>query len=718
MQSMMRYPGGDLAILGAETYPDPLAQTRARSRLTRQSRSTVASQRPEEGGPRKRPRLQEEEVGTREKDETKRARGRPRLDVSDQTAADRRRTQIRLAQRAYRNRKETTIQTLEKQVESLQQVNREMSNAFMEFHDSVVASGLLDNSTELGRQLLATKKRFITITQAGGDDIDANDHHEGRRRGSTSTTESIGSHRRRKEPLQPESQRNSPEHATEPSATKSPPQLYPGLTITHEPISQSYLTTAPATDLSLSIPTTSQAAEFLPTTTAPSISKAFDFATIDFDLDFLSQQPLAQLHPTVPSPYSTLPTPFSYASHETTFGRRYQRFAVERAHMLVTMPNPPLDQLNRTFGFCFLFESPDMIFQRTCRAIARRAGESLYNWQYPFYHLGGAGTHNLHQSGPGGPLNSTLTPEAGMKMQLNLQVGNQGTIDVLKPHAELTAGFAMGPFPPAVNSARDNFLDKDMKMYLPGFEGTYYDCDEVEFYFHQRGVVIPPGADSYTVEIYPAQFGVGGSAGAGWGEGPGGPPESGSGSLEELDLAYLDSLGGQNCDAPTTAAYVESLPSSMDFSSNSIISDDPPLFGYQQQQQQQHCTTTTTNKPLSTGAPQQANDSFEFSEVSPDNNSKNMFNLSSRSSESSSRSATENTTTTTTTTTTSFDQPLPVPPKQPQQMWNQRMLVTIDVNQLVNELTERAICLGRTPGIRVEEINAAFWKSLSMAVTL
>lgn len=85
---MMRYPGGDLAILGVETYPDPLAQPRARSRLTRQSRSTVASQRPEEGGPRKRPRLQEEEVGTREKDETKRARGRPRLDVSDQTAAD------------------------------------------------------------------------------------------------------------------------------------------------------------------------------------------------------------------------------------------------------------------------------------------------------------------------------------------------------------------------------------------------------------------------------------------------------------------------------------------------------------------------------------------------------------------------------------------------------------------------------------------------------
>ena len=85
---MMRYPGGDLAILGVETYPDPLVQAPARSRSTRQSHPNIAIQRSEEGGPRKRQRLQGADVGTHEKDETKRARGRPRLDVSDETAAD------------------------------------------------------------------------------------------------------------------------------------------------------------------------------------------------------------------------------------------------------------------------------------------------------------------------------------------------------------------------------------------------------------------------------------------------------------------------------------------------------------------------------------------------------------------------------------------------------------------------------------------------------
>lgn len=715
---MMRYPGGDLAILGVETYPDPLVQTPARSRSARQPNSTVVSQRSEEDGPRKRPRLQGTDGGTREKDETKRARGRPRLDVSDETAADRRRTQIRLAQRAYRNRKETAIQTLEKQVKNLQKVNREMCNAFMKFHDFAVASDLLDSSSELGRQLLATKERFITITEADGDDTDANDGHEGQRRGSTSTTDSIGSDRRRKGTIQLESHTNSPEYPTEPSAAESTRQLYPGLTITHEPMSQSYLAAAPDIELKTSLPTTSQVTEFQQTTTASSFPnvKTFDFPTVDFNFDFFSQsQTQPQIQPPIPSPYSSLSVPSSYASHEITFGRRYQRFAIERAHMLVTMPNPPLDKLSKAFGFCLLFESPDMIFQRTLKAIARSTNESLFNWQYPFYHLGGAGTHNI---GPGGPLNSILTLEAGMRMHLNFtsskqQVGNQGTIDVLKPHVELTAGFGMGPFPPAVNNARDNWLDRDMKMSLPGFQGEYYDCDEVEFYFHQRGVVIPPGADEYTVEIYPAQFGVCSVAGAG-----------GAGSLEELDLACLDSVV-QNF-APGGA--VGSPPSSMDYSSNSIISDDLPL--HQQQQPNKPLTpsgsgsmSSSLSPPSTTvcedwasrflGVPQQpqhANDSFDFSDPSPENN--NMY-MSPKSSQSS-RSAT---TGTGSTAPIPFEQHRP-PLRQPQQMWNQRMLVTIDVNQLVNELTERAICLGRTPGIRVDDINAAFWKSLSMGVSL
>ena len=592
-----------------------------------------------------------------------------------------------------------------------------MNNAFMKFHDFAVANGLLDSSSELGRQLLATKEKFITIVQAGGEDLDANDGHEGRRRGSTSTTDSVGSDRRRKATTtQPEPQTNPPEYMI--TRSPEPPQLYPGLTITHEPISQSYLTPSTNPDLSLSIPSTNQAAEFQPTTTAPgtTFSKSFDFTTIDFNFDFLSApqaQPQPQPHqPQISSPYSSLPAPSSYASHEITFGRRYQRFAVERAHMLVTMPNPPIEKLSKAFSFCLLFESPDMIFQRTLETISRSANESLHNWKYPFYHLGGAGTHLL---------NSTVIFHPGMKM--HLQIGNQGTVDVLKPHPELTAGFGMGPFPPAVCDARDKWLDKEtMKMLMPGLDGEFYDCDEVEFYFHQRGVKIPPGADRYTVEIYPAQFG--------------GRPASGS--LEDLDLACLDSVV-HNC----IPGEQGSPPSSMDYMSNtSIISDDfspyqkpsattkPLTPGEYSSSLSPPSTTCSAAQDWSSrflGVPQhtqQANDtSFDFSvsefgsPARTDNSSNNSMYASPRSHHSSSHS-----TGSATTTNTSFDQaPPPVlstSPPQPQQIWNQRMLVTIDVNKLVQELVEGAICLGRTPGIRVEDINAAFWKSVEMSVPL
>ena len=81
----------------------------------------------------------------------------------------RRRTQIRLAQRAYRNRKETAIQTLEKKVSSLQDSNEEMSRAFMSLYDAAVAQGLLVSAPSFGRELQATTERFVALARRAGD---------------------------------------------------------------------------------------------------------------------------------------------------------------------------------------------------------------------------------------------------------------------------------------------------------------------------------------------------------------------------------------------------------------------------------------------------------------------------------------------------------------------------------------------------------------------
>jgi hypothetical protein len=81
----MRYPTGDLAILSAEVYSTPgipFARVASTKKSPPPSRVT-------EEGPRKRARTQASTDGIeREEEGGKRARGRPRLDVKDETAAD------------------------------------------------------------------------------------------------------------------------------------------------------------------------------------------------------------------------------------------------------------------------------------------------------------------------------------------------------------------------------------------------------------------------------------------------------------------------------------------------------------------------------------------------------------------------------------------------------------------------------------------------------
>jgi len=82
----MRYPKGDLAILSAEVYDDgPAFGASARIATTRKAHASPSPRNTGEG-PRKRARTQA--VDPPESDDKKRARGRPRLDTQDETAAD------------------------------------------------------------------------------------------------------------------------------------------------------------------------------------------------------------------------------------------------------------------------------------------------------------------------------------------------------------------------------------------------------------------------------------------------------------------------------------------------------------------------------------------------------------------------------------------------------------------------------------------------------
>lgn len=71
-----------------------------------------------------------------------RRRGRPRVEKQDESAADRRRTQIRMAQRAYRQRKESTLEELRKRVSELTNTIELMNKSFADCRDRLYATSI------------------------------------------------------------------------------------------------------------------------------------------------------------------------------------------------------------------------------------------------------------------------------------------------------------------------------------------------------------------------------------------------------------------------------------------------------------------------------------------------------------------------------------------------------------------------------------------------
>jgi hypothetical protein len=224
----------------------------------------------------------------------------------------------------------------------------------------------------------------------------------------------------------------------------------------------------------------------------------FENASFPFDLNSESPYPniLDQAPATTPafplSPYSSLPLPQSMSFGEPTFGRRLQRRSLELAYRLLTMPEPPKHRYAEAFGFCMLFEPVDKIRERISSLLERTTSESLNWWQAPFWAAGGSGQHQLQQDNSGSGRDGA-------------RVGNQGTVDQMK-YSFPGGQFGLGPFDAKVTETRDKRIDPRMRIRLPGFEGDFYDPEEVELYLQARGVAIQPGQDFLTTEVEVSSF--------------------------------------------------------------------------------------------------------------------------------------------------------------------------------------------------------------------
>lgn len=459
----MRYVHDNLAVLSAEQYDEGRYPRRPASKANPKRNNAIV---PIDNArnPKKRARNAVDGEQDEAPEEPKRTRGRPRLETKDQTPTERRRTQIRLAQRAYRNRKENAITDLQAKIDGLKEVNNEINNAYQNLFDYASQRGLLAQAPEFGQQLQRLQALIKQTQEQDGPGSSEQDSPEGNSDEGPQETQRVEDVTAlNEEPI--------------PALPENPPQqLWAGLMVSHEPVTheqigQSNVPDAIANlDPALHNPQIPQY-EII---TAPTPENASFGPNMSAGLSFTDPAHSSWAR----HPYNRLTGPRTMSFTEWSFARRLHRHAVERANMLVNMPNPPPARVSRVFGFVMLFETLDEIRARTSATLSRIRDEPLNYWEHPFHRLGGSGTH----------------------------FAGEGPSSISGNSSYQSTGFGNGPFNERTMRVRDTLLGVSQYINMSGWEGTWFDSGEVETYLAQNGIVIPTSADIHTLEVPPGAF--------------------------------------------------------------------------------------------------------------------------------------------------------------------------------------------------------------------
>ncbi|KAJ5616745.1 hypothetical protein N7537_001859 [Penicillium hordei] len=99
-----------------------------------------------------------------------RKRGRPRTVTNEQEVPERRRKQLRLAQQAYRKRKETTIGNLQNRVHELETGIEDISQSFLSFSSLLIEEQLLSQYPHIASALQNITQQCVSLAKAGSDD--------------------------------------------------------------------------------------------------------------------------------------------------------------------------------------------------------------------------------------------------------------------------------------------------------------------------------------------------------------------------------------------------------------------------------------------------------------------------------------------------------------------------------------------------------------------
>ena len=160
---------------------------------------------------------------------------------------------------------------------------------------------------------------------------------------------------------------------------------------------------------------------------------------------------------------ASLPLPASYSFQEKSFARRLLRSAVEGAYCLMTSPNVRDEDILRFCRNTFTWSNKQLCMAKLEDLMSKTAEESLENWGVPQWHIGNSG---LHYPRTGFDFGSSPPPGWDSKA--------------------LT-----GPRPfVQVDNPMDDSLSNDDIAKLLGFDGEWFDPNDVEQYLRSKGLFL------------------------------------------------------------------------------------------------------------------------------------------------------------------------------------------------------------------------------------
>ena len=293
----------------------------------------------------------------------------------------RRRTQIRLAQRAYRQRKETTISELNDHVSHLERCIADMKEAFSSFRERAEFSGIGDLSPNLAQDLRAVAVRFNALAQ----DRSPTGHAYDPNTNSALSARMFEEHDWRNEPI--------------------PDMPAQNQTDAHMPLPLTSRGSAGATQVwGYQIYGAGNEIEQAQSQSPQPGAEHYGQEEVSPGLDWNSQNALYQFQAQapetktqtqiiVPSLTQPLAPPSTYSFLESTFARRLARAAYERAYRLLTNPNSRKEDVHKICKLSFCFNNRKNISNIIMNKLSSNSEGSLEGWDAPQLHVGNSGLH-------------------------------------------------------------------------------------------------------------------------------------------------------------------------------------------------------------------------------------------------------------------------------------------------------------------------------------